>query len=90
MKYISLECGVEMNFIEVVVRYRNGTVLEGTTQDFLTTKNHFYLYPADNPSGKPIEVPVKELEAVFLFRDSVLGICREEKKRWSIQVVPLV
>jgi hypothetical protein len=64
-----LECGVETERIKVVVRYRNGRVIKGFTQDFFPNKNHLHLFPVDNPSGQAIEVLVKELKAVFIVRD---------------------
>jgi hypothetical protein len=54
---------------KVVVRYANGTVARGFTQNFSPNKDFFYLTPADNPSGRPIQVSVKRLKAVFVVRD---------------------
>ena len=54
---------------KVVVRYANGTVARGFTQNFSPNKDFFYLTPADNLSGRPIQVSVKRLKAVFVVRD---------------------
>ena len=54
---------------KVVVRYVNGTVIKGFTQNFSPNKDRFHLTPADNPSGGTIEVLIKRLKAVFVVRD---------------------
>jgi hypothetical protein len=55
--------------LELVVKYRNGRVIKGFAQDFSPKKGHFHLFPADNLSGRAIEVLVKELKGVFIVRD---------------------
>jgi hypothetical protein len=72
-----------MGGIKVVVRYRNGTVLKGFTKEFFPNKEgHFHLFPADNPSGKAIEVLVKELKAIFIVRDFIGNPQYAERKEY--------
>jgi hypothetical protein len=54
---------------KVVVRYSNGAVARGFTQNFSPNKDSFYLIPADNPSSQPLQVSLKRLKAVFVVRD---------------------
>ena len=58
-----------MEKIKVVVRYSDGKLIKGFTQDFFPNKEHFHLVPADSPSNGAIEVSTKELKAIFVVRD---------------------
>ena len=58
-----------MERIKVVVRYTNGQVLKGYTQDFFPNKDRFHLFLADKPSALSIEVVLSKLKGVFLVRD---------------------
>ena len=58
-----------MEKVKVVVRYRDGKLIKGFTQDFFSTKKLFYLTSVDNPSGKPIEVSIADLKAIFMVGD---------------------
>ena len=60
---------METERIKVVVRYANGKVLKGYTQDFFPNKDHFHLFPTDKPEALGVEVCVKDLKALFLVRD---------------------
>jgi len=52
--------------LRVVVRFADGKVLKGTTQDFLPNRPSFHLIKAD---GGPLqEIPCKALKAVFFVR----------------------
>ncbi len=55
--------------IKVVARYTNGRLIKGFTYDFFPNKDRFHVTPADHTSGKPIEVTVNDLKAVFVVRD---------------------
>jgi hypothetical protein len=50
----------------VVVRFRDGRVLKGTTRDFLPAKAMFHIHPVD--SQEAVEVMVQDLKAVFFVR----------------------
>jgi len=70
-----------MEKVKVVVRYSCGRLIKGFTQDFLPAKKLFHLTPVDNPSGKPMEVFIEDLKAIFMVQD--FGGCplyRERKK----------
>jgi len=54
---------------KVVVRYVNGTVARGFIQNFSPNKDFFYLTLADDPSGRPLQVSMQRLKAVFVVRD---------------------
>ena len=55
--------------MKVVVRYLDGKVLKGTTQDFFPNRASFHLLPADG--GAAIEVRIKQLKAVFFVKHFV-------------------
>ncbi len=59
-----------MEPVKVVVRYTDGRILKGYTEDFLPTKPSFHVHPF-NPgtSENPIEILVKDLKAVFFVRE---------------------
>lgn len=50
----------------VVVRFRDGRMLKGTTRDFLPAKAMFHLHPVN--SQEAVEVMVQDLKAVFFVR----------------------
>lgn len=53
----------------VVVRYQDGRVLKGLTNDFLPTKDRFHLVPSEQgAAGKALEIRVPELKAVFFVK----------------------
>jgi len=54
---------------KVVVRYANGIIARGFMQNFSPNRDFFYLSPADNPSGQPLQVSLRRLKAVFVVRD---------------------
>lgn len=52
--------------VRVVVRYLNGKVRKGTTQDFYPNRPRFHLLPADG--GEPVEIRSADLKAVFFVK----------------------
>ena len=70
-----------MEQVKVVVRYADGEVLKGYSQDFFPNKDRFHLFLADKPSAQSIEVVLSKLKAVFIVRDFA-GECKyvEHKK----------
>lgn len=59
-----------MEPVKIVVRYADGRVIKGYTQDFFPNKSLFHLYSAAaKPMGEGIEVLLKDLKAVFFVRD---------------------
>jgi hypothetical protein len=51
---------------KVVVRYKNGNIVKGSTGDFLPTKPQFHLNALD---GSIKEIEVEELKALFFVKD---------------------
>jgi len=55
---------------KIVVRYANGRLAKGTTNNFLPNKDQFHLIPADAvPGSAPLTVLVSELKAIFFVKD---------------------
>ena len=70
-----------MEKLKVVVRFSDGKLIKGFTEDFFPNKERFHVIPADNPSGGAIEVSTKDLKAIFLVRDFIGdSLCNEQKK----------
>ncbi len=55
--------------IKVVARYVRGRIVKGLTYDFFSNKDRFHVTPAEGPGGKPVEVIINDLKAVFVVRD---------------------
>jgi hypothetical protein len=68
--------------IRVVIRYIDGKVEKGFTQDFFPHKDRFHLQPESNGSGIPKEVLIKELKAVFFVRDFAGNPDYQERKNY--------
>ena len=71
-----------MELVKVVLRYSDGRVLKGFTQDFFPNKDRFHFFPADNRFGEGIEVFPKELKAVFMVRDFIGNPLYNEQKKY--------
>ena len=71
-----------MELTKIVLRFRDGSVLKGFTQNFFPRKDRFHLMPAERPSGLPIEVSTKELKAIFVVRDFVGNSRYAERKKY--------
>ena len=56
---------------KVVLRYTNGKVIKGFTQNFSPSKKSFHFHPAENKKGSTelIKISVNELKAIFFVRD---------------------
>jgi len=67
---------------KVIVRYANGTVVKGFTQNFSPNKDLFHLTPADKTSSGTIEIFVKRLKAVFMVRDFFGNPQYNERKKY--------
>jgi hypothetical protein len=67
-----------------VVRYVDGNVLKGFTQDFLPNKDHFHLHPFDQSVGRePVKIMVKDLKAVFFVKDFEGDAAYRERRTFS-------
>ena len=67
---------------KIVVRYQNGKILKGYTQNFFPNKPMFHINPLDaTGSGHLVEVMVEELKAVFYVRDFTGNAKHVDKKQ---------
>ncbi|MBI1822862.1 MAG: hypothetical protein HY200_10155 [Nitrospirae bacterium] len=54
----------------IVVRFQDGKVLKGTTQDFFPNKDRFHLNQTDGESFPvPVEISLTQVKAVFFVKD---------------------
>ncbi len=68
---------------KVVVRYADGRIVRGYTQDFLPTNSSFHVRPFDpESSGDSIEILVTDLKAVFFVRDFLGNPNYQERKEF--------
>jgi len=67
---------------KVIVKYTNGTVMKGFTQNFSPNRDWFYLTPLDKSSGGTIQVLVKRLKAIFIVRDFLGNPKHDERKKY--------
>ena len=66
---------------KIVVRYRDGRVLKGTTQNFFPNKPNFHVNRLETiGSGDVIEVKVEDLKAIFFVRDFTGNPKHNERK----------
>ena len=69
---------------KVVVRYADGRIIKGYTENFLPTKPSFLVRPTeDGTSIDPVEVSIRDLKAVFFVRDFVGNPNHMERKDFS-------
>jgi hypothetical protein len=55
---------------KIVVRYRDGRTLKGSTSDFVPSKSAFHVAASDaGPGVPPVLVQVADLKAVFFVKD---------------------
>ena len=55
---------------QIVIRYQDGHIMKGVTNDFLPAKDRFHLIPLESaPNSKPLEVVVADLKAIFFVKD---------------------
>ncbi len=56
--------------VKVIMRYTDGRLIKGFTNDFLPNKPVFHVHPAENdPGSKATEVNVNQLKAIFFVKD---------------------
>jgi hypothetical protein len=53
--------------IKIVIRYLNGKILKGSTEDFSPNKNSFHIKVKE--SGEYLEINIENLKAVFFVKD---------------------
>jgi hypothetical protein len=74
----------------VVVRYADGRLIKGHSLDLSPEKPRFHIIPAPpDGSGKPVEVLLKDLKAVFFVRDLTGNPSYMERKHYTAEERPL-
>ncbi len=59
-----------MEPVKVVIRYANGKLIKGYTNDFFPNKPLFHVRPIESqPTDKGVEVYIKELKGIFFVKD---------------------
>jgi hypothetical protein len=71
-----------MEKIKVVLRYSDGRLIKGFTEDFFPNRERFHFAPANNLSGGTIEVSMKDLKAIFMVRDFIGDPLYKERKKY--------
>lgn len=66
--------------LKVVVRFRDGRVLKGGTQNFWPEKARFHLLAEGDAPGRATEIAVRDLKAVFVVRSFEGDAGRTERK----------
>ena len=67
---------------KIVVRYRNGKILKGYTQNFFPNKPMFHVnHLGASGSGDLVEVNIEDLKAVFFVRDFTGNAKHVERKQ---------
>lgn len=73
-----------MDAVKVVVRYADGKVIKGYTQDFFPNKDRFHLQPQQKSSGQDTQqVLVKDLKAIFFVRDFGGNPTYDERRQFA-------
>ena len=65
---------------QVVVRYRDGRLVKGTTSNFLPARDRFHV---QTPEGEVVAVAQDELKALFFVRDLAGDPTRKESSQFS-------
>lgn len=72
-----------MEPIKVVVRYADGRLVKGMTQDFFPNKDRFHLRPDTTNPEEPAEILISDLKAVFFVKDFTGNHDYNERKEYS-------
>jgi hypothetical protein len=73
-----------MQQLKIVVRYRDGRVLKGTTENFNPQTGGFHLFTIPSAKdGLPVSVRLAELKAIFIVQDYKGKPGRIEKKTFA-------
>jgi hypothetical protein len=72
-----------MGISNVVVRYLDGRIVKGFTQNFSPDKDSFHLFANPSLSGSAKEVLMKELKALFFVREFAGDSKYEERKKYA-------
>ena len=70
--------------VKVIMRYANGKLIKGYTNDFFPNKPLFHVRSIESrPTDKGEEVSVKELKAVFFVKDFVGNAAYDEIRHFA-------
>jgi hypothetical protein len=73
-----------MDAVKVVVRYADGKVIKGYTQDFFPNKDRFHLQPQQKATGQDtLQVLVRDLKAIFFVRDFGGNPTYDERRQFA-------
>ena len=73
----------EWSPLKVVVRYADGRIIKGYTQDFSPTNPSFHVHPFDpGTSMDAVDILVRDLKAVFFVRDFLGDPNYQERKEF--------
>jgi hypothetical protein len=73
-----------MEPVKIVVRYADGRLIKGYTNDFFPNKPLFHIRPIESDSAnKGVEVFVKDLKAAFFVKDFIGNPAHNEKKDFT-------
>ncbi len=71
-----------MEAVRIVVRYSDGRLVKGFTQDFFPKKECFHVIRAGDSLRGVMEVSMRDLKAVFMVRDFVGDPQYKERKKY--------
>jgi hypothetical protein len=74
--------------VKVVVRYRDGKMVKGSTLDFNANTPRFHVRPASDPAAAVSEVNLSDLKAIFFVRDFHGDPTREDKNAFPPEARP--
>ncbi len=73
-----------MDPIKVVVRYADGRIIKGSTNDFFPNKPVFHLHPLEaEAADKGVEINVRELKAIFFVKDFTGNAAYNERRHFA-------
>jgi len=75
--------------LKVVVRYRDGRVIKGTTMDFAPEREKFHIILQGNTIQKQLQVLMSEIKGVFFVKDFAGNPGYKDEKRWSLATKPM-
>lgn len=73
-----------MEPVKVIIRYADGKLIKGYTNDFSPNKPQFHVRSVDSgPTDRGVDVSIRELKAVFFVKDFAGNPEYHEKKEFS-------
>ncbi len=73
-----------MEPVKVIMRYADGKLIKGYTNDFYPNRPWFHVHPAETDhANKGIDIEVSQLKAVFFVKDFAGNPAHDELKQFS-------